>query len=302
MNGQRKAYIVFVGAYIAVCLISSFARGVVWNGDRSDLGVTSANGLTNRIGYFSNVHTIWNQTNSTRGTALYLANGWVLTARHMVQNGGNYGQLAPPGQIYFQIFSNNYYGSQILTPDGGSEIALVKLTAYPSLSPLAWSIVYPGWNETNKIVQIGGYGLYGWIGTSSLSSNILFHRAYNITWVSGGQLKIKADGEAILKNLGLLEGIGRPGDSGSPLFLFDSTDYTQLDNWNLWKLAGITATATVSWDWGAESNYTRVASYYNWLVNTVWLPEPAWMGVVLFISTTLLTLQRQNRTKQTARS
>ena len=44
------------------------AQAIIWNGtDHPERGVTSENGLTDQPGYFSNVRSIYNNYNSTRG-------------------------------------------------------------------------------------------------------------------------------------------------------------------------------------------------------------------------------------------
>jgi hypothetical protein len=102
------------------------ADAVYRNADPA-FGSSSTTGLTNRTLWFDNVHVINNATNNTRGTAMLLDSQWALTVRHVVQNGGNYGAIAPAGQVTVNVLGTTYAGSQIFTPDGGSEMALVRL-------------------------------------------------------------------------------------------------------------------------------------------------------------------------------
>lgn len=265
---------------LAASVVASSASAIAWNNDPAH-GVTSSSGLTNKTGYFPNVHNIYNGTNSSRGTATYLANNWVLTARHVVQNGSNYGALASPGSISMANGSASHIADQILTPDGGSDIALVHLVGtVTGNTNFSSSIINTSFSETNKLVQVGGSGIWGYFG-GSMTNSTVFHRGYNIAWVNNGQVKIIADGESRLNTLGLLEATAQSGDSGSAMWLNLGTD-AQVNTWGSnYVLAGVCATSTGS-AWGGTSAYTRVASYSSWITSTVWgssltlaaIPEP----------------------------
>jgi hypothetical protein len=253
------------------------ALAVYWNNDPA-FGVTSTIGLTDRTQWFQNTHVIYNQTNNSRGTATLLNSEWAITVRHVVQNGGNYSQIATPGQIRLDVLGTQYFGDQIFTPDGGSEIALVHLAGNVAGALDATSRLNNSFDEGSRIIHFGGYGLWGHLNTlgaggtvaGTSSGNISFHRAYNIPWVPG-QIQIIADGEQSLENMGLLEGIAGSGDSGGPMWGFYGTDFsTQASDMNQWRLVGLTATASSpAGTWGGNSNHTRVANYYNWINNTI---------------------------------
>lgn len=265
-------------AALVCCVCTSRVEAVYWNADPA-FGAASAGGLTDRIHWFQNVHVIRNGTNNTRGTVTLLDSQWALTVRHVVQNGGNYGQIAPAGQISIDVLGASYPGSQIFTPDGGSEIALIRLAgSVPNVVP-ATQLLNRSFNESGRILQIGGYGLWGTINTTGAggtvsgtsSSSISFHRAYNTGTIAGnGQIQIVANGESVLSLHQLVEGLAGSGDSGGPMFGFYGSNFaTQRDDPDQWRLVGLTATSSGPTNWGGASHYTRVASYYPWLVSTI---------------------------------
>ncbi|HYO09379.1 MAG TPA: LamG-like jellyroll fold domain-containing protein [Tepidisphaeraceae bacterium] len=230
---------------------------MVWNGpDHPERGATSTDGLTDRPGYFANVAIVNNSYNSTRGTATYLGNGWIITARHMV-SGPGYGTDAPASNLSFQGIP----GSLIVPVPNSAEIALIKLQSNPAMTALPSSVIYTGSGEGNALVQMGGYGLWGWIDTPSPSNVATFHRGYNVSWVNGAFVSTQTDGEQRLKDLGLLETGAMSGDSGSALWMLDAPD-SERNDWSKYKLAGILATSQGA-PWGADSNYARVQVYGN---------------------------------------
>ncbi|WP_172991839.1 family 16 glycosylhydrolase [Lacipirellula parvula] len=251
---------------------------VYWNADPA-FGSASVGGLTNRPLWFENVHVINNGTNNTRGTAMLLDSQWALTVRHVVQNGGNYGAIAPAGQISVNVLGTIYTGSQVFTPDGGSEMALVRLSAnVPGVQPAA-HLLNSTFDEPGRILNIGGYGQWGTINTTNAggtvagtsSSAVSFHHAYNTGTIAGnGQIQIVANGEPLLSTNRLVEGLAGPGDSGGPMFGFYGTNFgTQASDPNQWRIVGLTATSSNPTAWGGASHYTRVAAYRNWLVSTI---------------------------------
>lgn len=254
------------------------ARAVYWNADPA-FGSASTAGLTNRTLWFDNVHVIYNATNNTRGTAMLLDSQWALTVRHVVQNGGNYGAIAPAGQVTVNVLGTTYAGSQIFTPDGGSEMALVRLAGnVPNVTP-ATHLLNNTFDEPGRILQIGGYGLWGTFNTTGAggtvagtsNNSVSFHRAYNTGTIAGnGQIQIVANGEATLSNNRLIEGLAGSGDSGGPMFgFYGQTFSAQANDPSQWRIVGLTATSSSPTNWGGASHYTRVARYYNWLVDTI---------------------------------
>ncbi len=251
---KRKRLASLLSAVALACATRcSFA--VVWNGtDHPERGVTSANGLTDQVGSFSNVAVVTNNFNSTRGTATYLGNGWIITARHVVQ-GADYSVLAPSGSMNFSGISG---ALTIAVPDS-AEIGLVKLQTNPALTALPSTSIYTGSSEGNTIAQLGGFGYWGFVDTPSPNTTAVFHRAYNIAFVSGSFVDIKLDGESRLSSNGLLEGGGMPGDSGSPLFILNGPD-SAVNDWTQYQMAGILATSQGS-GFGSVSSYARVRNY-----------------------------------------
>src|SRR5262245_20154732 len=82
-----------VTATAAAMLRASNSFAIAWNATQPSFSATSANGLTDQPSLFINENIVNNQSNSTRGTGTYLGDGWVLTAQHVIQNGGTYGSL-----------------------------------------------------------------------------------------------------------------------------------------------------------------------------------------------------------------
>lgn len=252
-SGKSRTAACILASAIASCSIPT-ASAVVWNGtDHPERGVTSSTGLTDEPGYFANVAVINNSFNSTRGTATYLGNGWIITARHVVQ-GTSYSNIAPAGSLSF----NGIAGALVIPVPDSAEIALVKLQTSPALTAIPSANVYTGSAEGNTIAQLGGFGYWGAIdGTPNTSA--VFHRAYNIAFLSGSFVNITTDGESRLSTNGLLEGGGMPGDSGSPLFILDAPD-SSLSDWSQYKLAGILATSQGG-GWNSVTSYARVRNY-----------------------------------------
>lgn len=268
-----------VAATLALSMwLANSADAIFWNNDPAH-GVTSTNGLTDRVDWFQNVHAINNQSNNTMGTATLLNSEWVITVRHVVQNGGNYGQIADPSNVYVNVGGVRYYADQIFTPDGGSEMALVHLRGGVNGALDATSRINSSFDETSRLVHIGGYGYRGYFGAGTNQGLGSFRRAYNIPYIAGnGQLRIIADGEASLADNGLLEGTVGSGDSGGPMWAYYGRGFN-IENATLdqWRLVGLTATGTGGSGgeaWGGSSNYTRVANYASWINSTLTSLDP----------------------------
>ncbi len=256
------------------------ARAIFWNNNPAH-GVTSTTGLTDRTDWFLNVHAINNTSNSTFGTTTLLNPEWAITVRHMVQDGGDYGTVTTPGNIYVNVSGKRYYADQIFTPDGGSEMALVHLRGGVTGALDATGTINTSYTEGGHLVHIGGYGHYGYFESSSSLGAGTFHRAYNICYINSwnGQVSIIADGESVLADNGLLEGTVGSGDSGGPMFAYFGRGYDVSGaTMDQWRLIGLTATGSGGSggeSWGGSSNYTRVANYAGWINSTlVSLPEP----------------------------
>ena len=258
-------------ALAAACLgvVAGPSYGIVWNGNRPDLGVTSAGGLNDRPGIFNNTHVIFNTNNNTRGTATYLADNWVITARHVVQD-FDYNHLSYAGGIYFDIGGERHYGDRyqeipyladmILVHVGGGDIT--------SLPAFHRDVIYDGFNDGNRLVQQGGYGGHGYFDENP-NFSVEFHRGFNVSYANGdGFVRTYIDGEGRLRDLGLLEVGAISGDSGSPLLLLDAPD-SQVFDQSKYKIAGILGTSGGSGVY-SESSYTRTDSFSGLIRDTVW--------------------------------
>lgn len=275
----------FRNALLLSAILVAPASAIFWNNDPTH-GVTSSTGLTDRVDWFGNVHTINNLSNNTFGTTTLLDSEWAITVRHVVQNGGNYGQIAAPENVFVNVLGTRYYADQIFTPDGASEMTLVHLRGGVNGVMNARSTINSTFDEAGRLVHIGGYGHRGYFSSTASQGAGSFRRAFNIPFVAGnGQLRIVADGEATLASNWLLEGTVGSGDSGGPMWAYTGRGYN-LDNATLdqWKLVGLTATGSGGSGgeaWGGSSNYTRVANYSNWInstLNSLSAPGPATTG------------------------
>ncbi len=255
------------------------AEAIFWNNNPAH-GVTSTTGLTDRTDWFQNVHKISNTSNGSFGTTTLLNPEWAITVRHVVQNGGDYGQITAPGNVYVDVSGRRYYADQIFTPDGGSEMALVHLRGGVTGALDATGIVNSSYDDAGRLVHIGGYGYAGYFDAGGTISLGTFHRAYNVCYIAwNGQVSIIADGESELADNGLLEGTVGSGDSGGPMFAYYGRGFNISGATpDQWRLIGLTATGTGGSGgeyWGGSSNYTRVANYASWINSTlVSLPEP----------------------------
>ncbi|MGD0771127.1 MAG: autotransporter-associated beta strand repeat-containing protein [Tepidisphaeraceae bacterium] len=252
------------------------AWAVAWNATNPGYSGTSTAGLSDMPTLFVDENVIINSSNSTRGTATYLGDGWLLSARHVIQDGSNYGALASPSQITYTVdvggVSQTYTADTLSTPDGSSDISLIHL-AGTSSGPIATlpgvlaSQIYTGSSEAGSLVQIGGYGYWGALG-STLSTSATFHRAFNIAYLSGGFVDISANASAELVNNGYVMGIAESGDSGGGMWMDDGP----ASDTNLWdySLIGETTTSNGS-AFGDTNQYGRVSNYAtSWILPTAY--------------------------------
>lgn len=277
---------------LVVSLVSvRTTQAVYWNNDPNFGTTAGTSGLTDMPLWFPNDYIINNTSNNTRGTTILLNNEWALSVRHVVQNGSDFSTITSPGNVNVAVSGATVYGSQIFTPDGGSEISLTHLRGGIPGAINLLSDINTSSDEIGRVVEIGGWGFWGVIDTTQAagSSDVAgtgsgaetFHRAYNVaTSINGlGQITIGTGGtgNATLKADGLVQGIGESGDSGGPMFAFYGTninDPTQANNLANWRLVGLTATATALGSgnivsWGASANYTRVSNFSSWINSTI---------------------------------
>ncbi len=271
---------------------SSPARAVFWNNDpnTATFGVASATGLTDKPIWFPNDYAIYNDDNHTRGTAILLNSEWALTVHHVVQSSAGYNPITTPTFISVYVDGiGGYFADQLFVPADGSELALVHLRGGVNSALNLVPNINSGFDENGRIVQIGGYGYWGIVGTTNAggtttgtsNGGVSFHRAYNtIQGTNGlGQLLINENHDATVAANNVLEGVAGSGDSGGPMFAFYGSNFvTQASDRNQWRLVGLTATsaATTSASWNNQSQYTRVANFSSF-INTKMasLPAPA---------------------------
>ncbi len=253
------------------------ASAVDWNGTDPGSSATSVNGLTDNYGQFTDESVIYNDDNSTRGTCIYLGNGWILTAQHVVEGSGGYGTLAPTSQIQVDVYGT-YYTANSYQGFGSSDIMLVHLAGAGSgpivnLQGVERSQIYTGSSETGNLEQLGGFGLYGQLNSGTSGTNASFHRGFNIAYADGGFIDVSADGSSRLVQDGYVLGYQQAGDSGSGLWMDNGPD--QDLNLRDWSLIGTLDTGETPGYFGDGGQYARVSSYAGTIINTVF--PNAWL-------------------------
>ncbi|HUO10842.1 MAG TPA: LamG-like jellyroll fold domain-containing protein [Phycisphaerae bacterium] len=255
-------------ACAATAILPFHAAAVTWNGTDPGASAISLNGLTDNYDLLVNESVIYNGSNSTRGTATFLGNGWALTARHVIQNGSDYNTLANPNQITMDVFGTVYTGDQFVA-FGSSDIALVHYANYTSgtmtnLPGVQRSQIYTGGSESGSLVQIGGFGYWGQLGGTA-NTSASFHRAFNIASVSGS-INIAANGNSRLVNDGYLLGLDQSGDSGSGMWMANGPDQ-DLDLRD-WSLIGVCDTGGTN-NFGSSGGYARISNFASTIVTSV---------------------------------
>ena len=266
---MRNALLAAATASVSIALFSVHARGIVWNGDRPDLGVVNPDGLRDRPGIFQNTHVFYDGY-GYRGTATYVANGWVLSARHLVQGPQGYGgPLTAPGVGWLDVGGTRHYTDRYVEiPDLADEV-LIHVVGDVNLPELKRSVIYNGYNDF-ALVQMGGYGGHGYFNQDP-NFGVEFFRGYNTTFPDGGHLSTSTGGEDRLRRYGLLEAGAISGDSGSPLLLLAGQDSQWADQ-ERYTIAG-TLGASGGSGVGSYSVYSRTAPYANLIRDTIWGPE-----------------------------
>ena len=265
---MRNAILAAATASVSVALFSGYARGIVWNGDRPDFGVVNPDGLRDKPGIFQNTHVFYDGY-GYRGTATYVANGWVLSARHLVQGPQGYGgPLTAPGHGWLDVGGTRHYTDRYVEiPDLADEV-LMHVVGDVNLPELKRSVIYNGYNDF-ALVQMGGYGGHGYFNQDP-NFGVEFFRGYNTTFPDGGHLSTSTGGEDRLRQYGLLEAGAISGDSGSPLLLLAGQDSQWADQ-ERYTIAG-TLGASGGSGVGSYSVYSRTAPYANLIRDTIWGP------------------------------
>jgi autotransporter-associated beta strand protein len=243
------------------------ARAVVWNDSSSGGTVTSSTGLTDQAGVYANTGVFLNSA-GYYGTATYLANGWVLCCRHVVEYDSNYGVITAPTNMTFEN-NSAYYGTAVVAMPFSSECTLTHLVTTPSnVTQLSSSVIFTGSAATGTIVQVGGFGLNGVIGGTA-TNNETFHRAYNvISGVSGSALSITLADNSNLDAQSLLMGGIDSGDSGSPLLILNGANSGASNQAN-YQIAGVTATGQGN-SIGNVDTFEPTSQFATEIQNLVW--------------------------------
>lgn len=226
-------------------LLSQPADAVIWRNDLSDAEVRQLAAQ----GQFAGVGTV-----TGGGTGVAIAPGWVLTARHVVDNGR---------AVTFRLNGVNYAGTSV--SQAGSDLALIRLNAnqqlpastpfispnpgHPVVNQLVWKV---GWGQSGSVFDtqqvprvLGPSGVAARAGTNIINST---------TNVGGVGPSIVFNQSNTNANSTVYEVSSAPGDSGGP---------TYLQHNNQWFVAGTTFGAIGGVGF-VESN---VAARYDWIVS-----------------------------------
>ena len=263
---------------------------------------------------FANVGAVFNVARGFFNSGVYLGNGWVLTAYHVIDNGLGGFQF---GSIVFDGISYTAEdGSAVRLSNPGlgpTDLAVFKLTTVPeNLAPVKLSLTTPllgasvsmagdsinrmpnetHWNVVNSVwTETNGPGTrqgYKWAdggqtvrwGTNAVSRTAL--------------LENDGFGEIVAFRTVLSAGIsgeaqGAAGDSGGGVFV---------KNAGQWELAGImVATSAFAGQPGRTAvfgNETLIADISTYRNQILAVPEPG-CGVLLLIGAAALAVRRQRR-------
>lgn len=227
-------------------LLSQSADAVIWRDDLSDAEVRELAAQ----GQFAGVGTV-----TGGGTGVAIAPGWVLTARHVVDNGR---------AVTFRINGVNYAGTSV--SQEGSDLALVRLNPNQQL-PASTTFISPnpGHPVVNRLVWKVGFGQSGSVFDTQQTPRVLGASGVAVragTNIINSTPDIGANvGPSIVFNQSntnanstVYEVSTAPGDSGGPTFLQHN---------NQWFVAGATFGAIGGVGF-VESN---VAARYDWIVS-----------------------------------
>ncbi|MEM7578000.1 MAG: trypsin-like serine protease [Planctomycetota bacterium] len=210
------------------------------------------------------------------GSGVYLGDGWVLTAAHVVDQAE---------ALSFEIAGTSYdaqswaYHADWNPADvaAGSDLALVKLTEDVSRPDVAAATLYTGTDEAGQLGVTVGYGLTGTgfsgydtsqpADTKRAGTNMV-DEVYGddvlLSDFDSGWFFHNATGSSQRTEL---EYLIAPGDSGGGLFLYDESVAD-------WTLAGINSfgmglDGNPDSDFGDVSGQVRVSSHTDWIYDTM---------------------------------
>ena len=207
---------------------------------------------------------------SYSGSGVYLGDGWVLTAAHVVDQAS---------ELAFDIDGQTYtaeawaYHSDWDPADvtAGADIALIKLTEDVS-TDISAATLYTGTDEVGSLGISVGYGLTGTgLGGYDTDSSMNKRAGTNIVDEVYGDDVLLSDfdsGRGFHNATGSSQATGleyliAPGDSGGGLFIYDASIQA-------WSLAGINSfglglDGEADSDYGDISGQTRVSYYDDWI-------------------------------------
>ena len=203
------------------------------------------------------------------GSGTIVQDRWVLTARHVVSSGGT-GALVNPNQLSVRLdqYGGTFNVANVYVPTNGVDIALLELSTTPS--NVVQLPLNDGFDETGKLIEVGGYGRYGPAGNFQGFGS--FHRAQNVvTSVTNNDLIVwftrPSNANAVAR-----EGIGASGDSGGTVLLNDGEGQ--------WYLGGVHRAGTITNpenDYGKRGFEVRVSRHKSW-INSFF--DPLWRSEI----------------------
>jgi hypothetical protein len=267
----RSIRALLVSALLAVC--TPYAWAVYNNGgyDNTEPTDTDVSHWTTGWNLGSGI-TGWDYFGTVNGaSAVYLGNGWVLTAAHV--GSGTFGRN---GVTYSMIAGTAHSIQTTVGNTGTADLILFQIANPPNLAALTLSSSSPR-ALLSKTVMIGGGGgngeTWGYDTVTTTSIGVNVNTFYSIDF--------EAAYGTPTSNVSHLVS----GDSGGPDFIYTS---------NHWTLAGINEAID-----GSNNSYMVDLSYYSTQINAVTaVPEPGlagWMGAAAASLPLLSRLRKRRR-------
>ncbi len=209
---------------------------------------------------FQNIADIRNEQKPTRGTGIYLQDGWVLSSRHVLEDEAYGGPVAAAEQVKVNLPNlGGWYDAAEVVTHGGWDVVLIRLTEVPREGRPERLVVNASFDEVGRVVEFGGYGWWGPMG-ESLDSSIVFHRAQNtVASETGGDFQVVLDDEEPdVQYPGIISG----GDSGGPVFM-------RVDD--RWVLCGVVRASNLQ-----TGQFVRTSMIADWIEASI--PNLTWHG------------------------
>ena len=210
-------------------------------------------------------------------SGVYLGNGWVLTAAHVVDDavGLTFNTAAGRHRARGWTWHGDWNPDRL---SDGNDLALIQLETPIGSRRVQAAPLYRGDREFGELTSTVGFGRSG-NGTTGFTDDSpltkrfannrvdrLYGRDILLTDFDSG---LSTDSRMGDRDPGRYEGAVAPGDSGGGLFV-----HTGSRAGGGWSLAGITSfgysyDGRTDSDFGDWSGYTRVGSFLDWIEGTI---------------------------------